>query len=262
MATAPTMSAVTIRASVPATMRPALDGAPCPGTPLARFPTAIYLRLPRVFGVIALLTSDAVRLPCGLALPASGRELPLDRLTGPVLVGGGVLRVGDVDVAPGRVVSLALSRRSAPSREALRAAGRLVDVAAHAPPDLQEPSRSGAAGMRLLGRGSGLTPSGDDVLAGYLAAAAAYGLPAGALRALVRRDADRLTTALSAALLRHAAAGEAIPQVSMVLDALTSGRRLTEAITALLAVGHSSGAALAAGVLAAARSAYAAGAAA
>src|SRR5262249_58187285 len=74
-----------------------------------------------------------------------------------------------------------------------------------------------------LGRGPGLTPQGDDVLAGYLAGAAAYGIAADDVRALVDSEAATRTTTLSAALLRHAAVGEAIPQVGGLLDALAGG---------------------------------------
>ena len=93
------------------------------------------------------------------------------------------------------------------------------------------------------------------MLAGYLIAAAAYRLPADDLRDLVRAEATRRTTTLSAALLLHAAEGETIPQVNALLDALHGARPLRAALASLLDVGHTSGAALAAGVLVAARSA-------
>ena len=57
---------------------------------------------------------------------------------------------------------------------------------------------------------------------------------------------------MSAALLRHAAAGETIPQVNALLDALAGRRPLDRALAELHAVGHTSGAALAAGVITAA----------
>lgn len=255
MAAGTKTSTVTIRASVPARTRPALDGGARTARVLGRFPTALYVGVPHAFGVVAVLTRDAVRLPCGMQLPATSRELPLDQLPGTVRVGHGALHIGDVVVVPGRVVSPAVGPRPAPSAEPIRRAEALVDVAAYAPPELADPPRAAFAGQRLLGHGCGLTPSGDDVLAGYLVAAAAYGVPAGALRTLIIREAASRTTTLSAALLRHAAAGEAIPQVSRLLDALAEGRDLAETVEALLAVGHSSGAALAAGVLTAARSA-------
>jgi len=234
MATATTMSPVALRASVPAGMREVLTGPVCTGTVLARFPTAWYVVVPRGFGLIALLTRTAVRLPCGLAMPDERLELP----AGEVLIGAGAVRVGPAEIRAGRVVSLRVARRGAPWPEPLRRTSAVVGRT-----DVDE---------GLLGRGAGLTPEGDDVLAGYLVGAVAYGLPADDLRAFVHAQASRRTTTLSAALLRHAAAGEAIPQVAGLLDALGGRRPLDRALAELVAVGHTSGAALARGVLAAA----------
>jgi len=220
---------------VPAGVRDVLAGPACSGTVLAHFPSALYIAVPRGFGVIAVLARTAVRLPCGLQLAAL--ELDLDR-PGEVVVGDGAIRVGPVEIAAGRTVSMHVARRPDPAPALVRQAWQSVDRV-----EVDE---------RLLGRGPGLTPSGDDVLAGYLVGAAAYGLPADELAALVHSQAHRRTTTLSAALLRHAALGEAIPQVAGLLDALGGGRRLDRALAELLAVGHTSGAALAAGVLAAA----------
>jgi hypothetical protein len=117
-----------------------------------------------------------------------------------------------------------------------------------------------AAVGRLLGSGPGLTPSGDDVLAGFLAGAAAFGLNAAALREATAVLAPARTTALSAALLWHAARGECIDELAAVAAVLTSqGRNGPEqagrAISRLLSVGHTSGAALALGLVIAAESA-------
>jgi uncharacterized protein DUF2877 len=235
MATATTTSAVAFRASAPVRMRQALSGPPCRGRVLARFPSAVYVAVPYAFGVIAVLGRDAVRLPCGLAVSATNLDLP-----GDVVVGGGALRFGRIVIRPGRVMSARVERRPAPLRARVRAARAVVD-----PADLTQPGR-------LLGRGAGLTPQGDDVLAGYLAGAAAYGVPADDVRVVVDNEAASRTTTLSAALLRHAAAGEAIPQVGGLLDALGGRRALDSALAELFAVGHTSGAALASGVVAAA----------
>jgi len=97
----------------------------------------------------------------------------------------------------------------------------------------------------LVGRGPGLTPLGDDLLAGALVALRALGSPrAEPLAAAVTELAPR-TTVVSAALLRHAARGECVPELAAVL-APDPG-----AVDGLLGVGHSSGTGLAAGVLAA-----------
>jgi hypothetical protein len=235
MATVTTMPTVAFRASVPIRMQHALAGRPCHGRVLVRFPSAVYVAVPHAFGLIAVLGRDAVRLPCGLAVAAANLHLP-----GDVIVGGGALRFGPVTIRPGRVVSTSVGRRRAPLQTRVRAAQAAVD-----PVDLTSP-------RRLLGSGPGLTPEGDDVLAGYLAGAAAYGVPADDVRALVHTEAASRTTTLSAALLRHAAVGEAIPQVGGLLDALAGRRPLDPALAELFAVGHTSGAALASGVIAAA----------
>ncbi len=255
MVTVTTTSTVTLRSSAPARQRQVLAGSQLDGTVLARFASALYVQVPAGFGVIALVTRDAVRLPCALQLPTACSEFPLDRLRGRVRVGGGVLRIGDVAVTADRTVSATVPKLAPPPAEQVRAAEEMLDVSAFAPPGLGDPRLASGAGRRLLGRGEGLTPQGDDVLAGYLAAAAAYRLPADSLRSLVRAEAQRRTTTLSAALLRHAAEGEAIPQISALLESLRDGRSLRTAIADLVGVGHTSGSALAAGVLVAARSA-------
>jgi hypothetical protein len=103
---------------------------------------------------------------------------------------------------------------------------------------------------RLLGRGPGLTPTGDDVLAGALVTLHALGAPAvGPLAEVVTAAAPGATTTVSAALLAHAARGECIPQLADLVEAVGDGDALPRAAGALLAVGHCSGAGLLHGVL-------------
>lgn len=215
-----------------ARMRDAIAGVPVEGTVLGRFPTALYVAVPRAFGVLAILSPAAVRLPCGVQL--LDRQLP----DGAVVVGAGMVRIGPVVIRPGRIVAARVARQPAPAPQRLASVRRSVPRV-----EVDE---------GLLGRGPGLTPSGDDVLAGYLVGAAAYGVAADDVCRLVASQAAARTTTLSAALLRHAAAGETIPQVSGLLDALAGRRPLDRALAELLAVGHTSGAALAAGVITAA----------
>lgn len=86
----------------------------------------------------------------------------------------------------------------------------------------------------LAGRGGGLTPTGDDVLLGVL-----YGLwvwqPRRHWLEMMVETAVPLTTTLSAAFLRAAAAGEAVWQ----WHELVNGR--ADAVEQILAIGHSSG---------------------
>lgn len=104
-----------------------------------------------------------------------------------------------------------------------------------------------AAFHRLQGRGTGLTPSGDDVLAGILLV--------GAIDPSRRRDLTGLasgarTTRLSRAFLRWAAAGQSIQPAHALLDAAASGDQagMRRAVVSLAGVGATSGRALAAGV--------------
>jgi len=64
---------------------------------------------------------------------------------------------------------------------------------------------------RLLGAGPGLTPSGDDLLAGVLLTLRHTGFDAAAdkLAAMLLRDATHLTNAISVSMLHEAAQGRA-----------------------------------------------------
>jgi len=84
----------------------------------------------------------------------------------------------------------------------------------------------------LAGMGPGLTPSGDDVLAGYVAGLVLlHGMRKKATR--IAEEAAARTTSLSATLLRHAALGE-VPEPVHILLA-------TGDVRPLLSFGHSSG---------------------
>jgi hypothetical protein len=102
----------------------------------------------------------------------------------------------------------------------------------------------------LLGAGPGLTPSGDDVLAGALVAAHATADPRLSRWRNETRHALRTrgTTAVSRGLLLHAVDGWATPELADFVTAVCRGVMGSTA-DRLLAVGHSSGAALAAGAL-------------
>ncbi len=95
---------------------------------------------------------------------------------------------------------------------------------------------------RLVGRGDGLTPLGDDLLCGWLAVHRAAGVATPEVDAAVRALLPRTTT-LSATLLDCALHGEVLPQFAAYVAALTTPLELTTA-AALAAVGHTSGAGL------------------
>ena len=240
----------------------ALIGGPVhPGVMLASFPTAVYLRM---FdgSVLAVLTQDATRIPCGLVLAVPSAVRPLDRVCGPVLVGGGQVRIGAMTVRMTRTVPCSAPEGvTADPDRVTRAAAELAAV----PFDEHDPDLVGAlrrgqgeamaahlAGS-LVGAGSGLTPSGDDLLAGFLVGALSFGVPAERLRDAVLAHPPDATTDLSSALLGHAARGESTPEVSAFVLALSGVHSGGErALGDLLRVGHTSGIALATGVHAAA----------
>ena len=103
----------------------------------------------------------------------------------------------------------------------------------------------------LVGRGAGLTPSGDDILAGALVAAHAVADPRLPRWRRETRTALELrrTTAVSHALLLHAVDGWAVPQLAGFVEAVCRGVDVEQARARLHAVGHSSGEALAQGAL-------------
>ena len=102
-----------------------------------------------------------------------------------------------------------------------------------------------AAAVRdLVGRGEGLTPYGDDVLCGWLAAHRAHAVPTPVVDRAVRA-ALPATTRLSAALLTCALRGEALPELASWLAAPPG--RSGPAAAALRAVGATSGTGLLAG---------------
>jgi hypothetical protein len=98
----------------------------------------------------------------------------------------------------------------------------------------------------LVGRGPGLTPAGDDVVAGALVAGCAVRHPALERWRSATRDAlhARRTTAVSWGLLHHALDGWATPELAAYVESPGPGPVRER----LLAVGSSSGAALAEGV--------------
>jgi hypothetical protein len=219
-------------------------------------------------GVLAVLTHDAVRLPCGIVLPATRAELPLTRLApaagATCLVGEGTVswqgQDGQVVVTAVREWPVIRARSGTPLLRQVRAARAVLpsaDVAAALGTGYDLPWAPGGPDAPdmvrgLLGRGPGLTPAGDDVLAGLLIGCLAFGVGSVGLRAAIGALAPAQTTALSAALLRHAARGECIGEVAAVTAALLGDGPADVAAGCLLGVGHTSGAALLLGLLLAA----------
>lgn len=128
--------------------------------------------------VITLVPVGGARMPNGIECHA--RVERGER----VVVGGG--RVGPVVLAR----STELWDAVPTPRVVLRTAARVAIDVEH-----------------LAGRGPGLTPAGDDLLAGYVAGLVLFHRRRGVAEGIAMRAAAR-TTALSATLLGHAARGE------------------------------------------------------
>ena len=239
-------------------LRDLIAGPLCPATVLAAGPAATYTEAGGQ--VLAIVSAGGVRLPCAVMLGAGGR-LPASRSGSGLTVGRGAV------YEDGR--QLVLVRRWFDPRVRLvgvdgRGVARLADVVrsrgsvdALLPHDAVDRLATGlasgdAAGAvsPLLGLGTGLTPAGDDLVAGALASLRALGSPAAdQLGAAVRALARAATTRLSAALLEAADVGALVPEAAGVLRALAGGGDVETAAGRLVALGHTSGWHLAAGLL-------------
>lgn len=107
-----------------------------------------------------------------------------------------------------------------------------------------------ASVARLAGRGPGLTPAGDDVLAGFTYALLATGHPAaGQVRTVVRATAEHLGEP-SASLVRAACEGEVFAPAAAMLAALVKadGSALAPAVRILARLGGTTGRAMLTGI--------------
>ncbi|KQS59558.1 hypothetical protein ASG36_00325 [Geodermatophilus sp. Leaf369] len=244
---------------------------------LLSVPAAVYLSVttPQGTDVVGVLTSDAARLPLGLVLsrPSNGRPLVSVPSGAPATVGAGRLTVGDLTVSaaawwdprpklPGATPSLlpegvrtlrttlygdgphssftlpGLPGGPSGPLAALRGAVRRADLDAAL-----------RTATRLVGLGPGLTPAGDDVLAGTVAGLVLLGHPAAErFGAGVHALAAGRTTELSRALLKHAAAGRVSGEFAAVVRGLVGHGALEPAIATLLTTGSTSGRAMALGL--------------
>jgi hypothetical protein len=169
--------------------------------------------------VVCVCTPDAVRLPNALVTSLLPR--------------------GEVTLRSGRLASRDAAWRVGRWWQPPRPTGRTPRFAVSRPLDP----------MTLVGRGPGLTPAGDDEVAGALVAAHAVGdARLDRWRSATRHALlARRTTAVSRGLLHHALDGWATPELAAYVDEACTGVT-GPALARLLAVGHSSGRALADGV--------------
>jgi hypothetical protein len=256
-----------------------LDGPARPAELIGSFPVAVYVKA--AAGVVALVSPDGVRLPNAMVLSrADHASVVRHAATGPLQVGGGAVRLGPVCVIPGRWWD-PVPRLGRVDAGLL--AGRLDAVRAILPawPDAADPAagrlRTGREALAsvlagtgdlagtvrsLVGLGAGLTPAGDDLLAGAMAGLVVFGT------ALQRPDTSTLavrmgqevvahataTTPLAADLAEHAARGALVQPAADLCRAIADQRpdadsALTPAVERLLRLGHTSGRDLAEGLL-------------
>jgi hypothetical protein len=213
-------------------------------------------------GHVVVLTGPGVpRLPNGVLVT----DLDLLPADGHCVAGDSRLTLGEIEIDVVRwwdprpvFPPFALDTLAARAGEASHllecpVGGKLCDAVRSGDPVA---IRAGARG--LLGWGRGLTPEGDDVLAGVLAGLALLGgsideeRSIRALKALapvIESEAPFRTSNLSASLLRHAAAGETAGPVGALIRSLAGRGDLASAITGLDGLGASSGVAMGCGVL-------------
>ena len=220
---------------------------PCRGTVVAVYRRAAYLRLAGEIGSHIVALVDASLAPGPLHVRCA--VLPPLRAGQPVAGDGTRLAGGPWALrVDGPVWRGALPEPGALVPDALGELDLEVDVEPGTA-DLVRAGRLEELAARVGGRGPGLTPSGDDLLAGVLVVARLFGGPAAGPR-LDAIAAGVATTEIARAFLAWAARGQCIAPVHDWLAAVASGRpgELATAQRSLVAVGASSGAHLAAGL--------------
>lgn len=203
------------------------------GRVLAAFRHAIYLQVDG--SVLAVVSADVPPGPLHLRV----RALPTASVGGTVEMALDAPRrwhpppadpLAVVAVAPDAAVQLDLADRSELARDGTAdaasvavASGDLVALVRH-----------------LGGRGHGLTPAGDDVLAGIVFVLASAGWDHANLGAAV---ADTRTHPISLAFLEWAARGQAVEPIHDLLAALlaSDAHAVSEHQDRVAAIGHTSG---------------------
>jgi hypothetical protein len=236
-------------AAADALLAPLIDGPPVGGHVVIATRLAVYAQL-RSGGLVGVLAPVAVRVPGSLVAPGVP-EIAAVHVGDEVVIGGGGLELAGVRLAPvrwwdSRVPRLAPPAEApprAPLPDAVGATAAALEAAL-----LDEPDQLADVAVAVVGLGPGLTPAGDDVLAGALVALAATSARCSLARlASAVLPLRHRTTVLSAALLEHAAGGRAIPQLGRYVVGLARGPLHDDVVQDLERVGATSGAALAAG---------------
>jgi len=222
--------------------------------------------------VLVVSTNDATRLPNSIeiGIEAAAGALRTVHHGAPVTVGLGQVLFEGLTVD---VVRWWNPRPALPRTPAAQLAAAVAGLPATVPDveprplsaALSEESSSAIldAAESLIGRGPGLTPEGDDYLAGALAATRTLGEALGctntgamldSIAGSLKRLASIRTTTFSASLINHAVNGQVAAPAGSLLCALTGRGDVIDSYRNLTHVGHTSGPALAAGMILGARS--------
>ncbi|MFC4590386.1 DUF2877 domain-containing protein [Sphaerisporangium corydalis] len=254
-------------------LRPALESARRPARVLAVFPLGVYLEIRTDVEpfVVAVVSGEATRLPNAVVL---ADPLPVISAGNEAAVGDGSIEIGRLTIRVRRWWDPAPALGPLDLDKLSRALPRFEEICLSSArrPGL-DPGGAGAllargcaegsltaaitATEQLMGLGPGLTPSGDDMLAGVMVALRQFGRATGVARAVwladwlaatVAFDARTRTTPISATLLHCAAQGQACAEALAVLRGLAGHQPLEPAVRRLLRLGHTSGADLAWGL--------------
>jgi len=241
-----------VTGAVPAWVGDRLNAAPHEGRIVHAGSDALYFT--SADDVIGVTSRHATSIPCAVATRVERLEDLFDGERLPpigegISLGAGAARFAGAEIRVGRYLNFHMRPFSLAAAPQMRA--RLTELlGAPASEELSEKDLTGLAGdpaaalPSVLGKGTGLTPFGDDVVSGLLATLLAAGAPgARDLRERALELAPARTTPLSATLLRRAGAGDVLPAFARVVADLSTGSdRLTASVSDLCAIGHTSGA--------------------
>lgn len=231
-----------------------------PGCVAAAFSRAVYVRFTHVKAIMAITTLDVPSGPLHMRVPtlpeaAVGDAVTVERDT--LAVGAHRVLIPTDEWHPPAISHL-LERRHVAANVLRQALGetRLLTLAG-IPSDVggvlsQEGLR--ATLSHLAGRGSGLTPAGDDCAGGILLVTALLrraGLATWPSSALVELASDHASHEIAVAFLVAAARGEGIEPIHTLLDscARDDRRAVARDLRVLDGIGHTSGRDTAYGIL-------------
>lgn len=222
--------------------------------------------------VVVVSTSDATRLPNGIEIAASAADDPFESVAhgASVEIGWERVMLRDLTVNVSRWWD---PRPALPALTVAQLEAAITGLPATVP-NIEEENLGTAlslcssaallaAAKPLIGKGAGLTPEADDYLAGALAStrllSEALGHRSGTTMLdrtarLIAKLADSRTTTFSASLIQHALRGQVAAPAGTLLRAFAGRGEVAAAYADLIEVGHSSGPALAAGMVLGARS--------